>query len=45
MRAAAHSPDFAKRAGIPQSVAKEFTAADAGKKEKLPEKKKKSRYK
>jgi hypothetical protein len=31
MSAAAHSPDFAKKAGIPQSVAQEFHAADAGK--------------
>lgn len=26
--AAAHSPSFAKKVGIPQKVAKEFTAAD-----------------
>ena len=32
MSAAAHNPEFAKKAGIPQSVAKEFHAADAGKK-------------
>jgi len=32
MSAAAHSPEFAKKAGIPQSVAKEFHEADAGKK-------------
>jgi len=31
MRAAAHNPGFAKKAGIPQSVAKEFNQADAGK--------------
>jgi hypothetical protein len=31
MSAAAHSPKFAKKAGIPQSVAKEFHAADKGK--------------
>lgn len=30
MAAAAHNPDFAKRAGIPMSVAKEFNQADAG---------------
>lgn len=30
MAAAAHDPKFAKRAGIPQSVAKEFNAADTG---------------
>jgi hypothetical protein len=28
MEAAAHNPEFAKRAGIPQNVAKEFVAAD-----------------
>lgn len=32
MAAAAHSPKFAKKAGIPVSVAKEFNAADKGKK-------------
>ena len=32
MAAAAHDPKFAKRAGIPQSVAKEFNQADKGKK-------------
>jgi hypothetical protein len=32
MAAAAHDPSFAKRAGIPQSVAKEFNQADKGKK-------------
>ena len=35
MQAAAHSPKFAKEAGIPQKVAREFVAADqkkAGKK-------------
>jgi hypothetical protein len=31
MRAAAHSPQFAKKVGIPQSVAKEFMAADIAK--------------
>jgi len=44
MAAASHNPDFAKRAGISQAVAKEFADADAKKKAKLPEKKK-SRYK
>jgi hypothetical protein len=29
MAAAAHSAKFAKKAGIPQSVAKEFNAADS----------------
>ena len=28
MRAAAHDPGFAKKMKIPQSVAKEYTAAD-----------------
>lgn len=28
MAASAHSPAFAKKVGIPQSVAKEFNAAD-----------------
>jgi len=32
MQAAAHSPEFAKKAGIPQSVAQEFNQADKGKK-------------
>jgi hypothetical protein len=31
MAAAAHSPSFAKKAGIKQSVAKEFNRADAKK--------------
>lgn len=30
MAAAAHNPQFAKKVGIPQSVAKEFNQADAG---------------
>jgi hypothetical protein len=32
MAAAAHDPEIAKRAGIPQSVAREFNQADKGKK-------------
>jgi len=32
MAAAAHDPKFAERAGIPQSVAKDFNEADKGKK-------------
>ena len=32
MAAAAHDPKFAKRVGIPQSVAKDFNEADKGKK-------------
>ena len=31
MAAAAHDPQFAKRMGIPQTVAKEFNQADKGK--------------
>lgn len=34
MAAAAHSPSFAKKAGISQSVAKEFNRADKTKKTK-----------
>ncbi len=30
MAAAAHDPKFAKRVGVPVSVAKEFNRADAG---------------
>ena len=30
MAAAAHNPKFAKKANIPQSVAKEFNQADKG---------------
>ena len=30
MAAAAHDPKFAKKVGVPQSVAKEFNQADAG---------------
>lgn len=30
MSAAAHSKSFAAKAGVPQSVAKEFNQADAG---------------
>lgn len=38
MRAAAHDKGFAKRAGVPQSVAKEFVAADQARgKPKLPD--------
>ena len=32
MAAAAHNPNFAKKAGIPVSVAKEFNQADKGRK-------------
>lgn len=34
MAAAAHDPKFAKKVGIPQSVAKEFNKADAAKAKK-----------
>jgi hypothetical protein len=45
MAAAAHNRDFAKKAGIPQSVAQEFHAADK-KKRKRPalSKKRKGSY-
>jgi hypothetical protein len=39
MAAAAHNPEFAKKIGIPQKVAKEFNKADAGT-SKLKKKKK-----
>jgi len=32
MAAAAHDPKFAKKLGIPQSVAKEYNKADKGRK-------------
>jgi hypothetical protein len=32
MRAVAHSPEFAKKAGVPQSVGKEFSNADKNRK-------------
>jgi len=32
MQAIAHSPDFAKKVGVPQSVGKDFATADKGKK-------------
>lgn len=34
MAAAAHNPQFAKKAGVPQKVAKEFNRADAAKAKK-----------
>jgi len=34
MRAAAHDPAFARKVGIPQSVAREFVAADQAKKQR-----------
>jgi hypothetical protein len=40
MRAAAHDPAFARKAGIPPSVAKEFAAADRARgSDKLPQRK------
>lgn len=32
MQAVAHSPEFAKKAGVPQSVGRDFAAADKGRK-------------
>lgn len=32
MEAVAHNPQFAKQAGVPQSVGREFVTADKGKK-------------
>lgn len=31
MQAAAHDPEFARKAGVPQKVAREFTKADKAK--------------
>lgn len=39
MRAVAHNPEFARKVGIPQSVGKDFEAAD-----KRRDEKKKRRY-
>jgi hypothetical protein len=36
MRAAAHDAGFAKRAGVPVKVAKEFVRADKGRKAPAP---------
>lgn len=41
MRAAAHDKEFAKRMGIPQSVAREFVRADDGNERKRKRKSKK----
>lgn len=43
MEAAAHNPVFAKKAGIPQKVAKEFIAADKAKAKAEGRRKKKAR--
>lgn len=34
MRAVAHSPEFAKKVGVPQSVGKEYNDADKAKSQK-----------
>lgn len=34
MQAVAHSPEFAKKAGVPQSVGQDFNEADKAKKKK-----------
>ena len=40
MEAIAHSPKFAKKVGVPQSVGKDFAAADKGRNiKRLPERK------
>jgi hypothetical protein len=40
MQAVSHNPDFAKAAGVPQSVGKDFASADKGQRYKsLPERK------
>lgn len=36
MAAAAKDPDFAKKVGVPQSVAKEYHAADKRKAKRIP---------
>jgi hypothetical protein len=41
MEAAAHNAAFAKKAGIPQKVAKEFVAADKAKSRRGPKSKSK----
>ena len=43
MEAAAHNPEFAKKAGISQAVAKEFVAADSKKAKKRSRSKKEPR--
>lgn len=44
MAAAAHSPKFAKKVGVPTSVAKEFNKADAAKAKKAKKGGKKRGY-
>lgn len=41
MRAVAHSPSFAKKAGVPQKVGREYVTADAAKRSRG---KKKAKY-
>lgn len=41
MEAVAHNPEFARQAGVPQSVGQEFAAADEG--QAAPRKPKRSR--
>ena len=43
MAAAAHDPEFAKKTGIPQDVAKDFNSADKGTKMLSDAEKKKNR--
>lgn len=38
MRAVSHSPEFANKVGVPQSVGREFESADEGKKRTRSEK-------
>lgn len=46
MRAAAHDSAFARKMGIPQSVARDFVKADKGKKKSMSsDERKKARYK
>lgn len=44
MEAVAHNPKFAKKAGVPQSVGREFASADAKNKKPLPTKHPKKTY-
>jgi hypothetical protein len=43
MEAVAHNPSFAKKAGVPQSVGKDFAEADKEKKFAAPSKKSRSK--
>jgi hypothetical protein len=45
MEAVAHSPEFAKKAGVPQSVGKDFAEADKAKKQTKNERIMEKRYK